>query len=280
VACGDHAEKHLGIKGVKPKDHVVYEATEGKTPDLYEHILDPMVSATAEAVNEAVSAELLKQYAVPGKSVVLPDNQWWTIKSRDLASNEIVLRLSDYAIKDGAKKEADKSMSWDAFSKKVGSAWGIAINGKQYGPGQDKEKRAKLRASNGLRAAPGAPSVTKKGESMNESITTKNEEYGFYGTSKVNSDLSGKDTAKLFDIAARKIKALRPKLSDQTVQRILDSKFGRHLADELSFHVEGSMNDADVSALTKAFDSALKKGWVVKSIDQEAKAAESKDYRE
>lgn len=144
---------------VHPSGAVVWEDPHGVLWTLAGEKWKPLeesILRLEEVRIDEMSAELLKKYAVPGKSLVLPDNQWWTIKSRDMSANTIVLKLSDYAKKDGVESAADKSMSWDAFAQKAGKSWGIAIEGKQYGPSQDKEKRNAQREKAGKRAAPGA----------------------------------------------------------------------------------------------------------------------------
>jgi hypothetical protein len=111
------------------------------------------------AVEEVVTAreDLLSRFAVPGKSLLMPDNQWWTIKSRDIKADKIVLELSSFAKKDGVADKPDKDMSWATFLKNAGVKWGITLAGKKYGPTQDKEDRADTRKDAGLRKAPGTP---------------------------------------------------------------------------------------------------------------------------
>lgn len=118
-------------------------------------LAETIANLSEDVLNEGPPEDLLIKYAVPGKSVMLPDNCWWTITSRDIAKDKVILKLSDYAKKDGTSDKPNKELSWGAFKGKAGKAWGISLEGKQYGPKQDKEKRAKLRAAKGKRAAPG-----------------------------------------------------------------------------------------------------------------------------
>lgn len=122
-------------------------------------------------VNESIAIDDLKKFAIPGKSLMFPDNNWWTISSRDLANDSITLKLSDFAKKDGAKDQEDKTMSWETFVKNAGSKWGINIGGRYYGPKQDKTKRAELRAANGVRKAPGTPDVTEATDDEDKTVS-------------------------------------------------------------------------------------------------------------
>lgn len=171
-------------------------------------VANTMAEPTDESeLSEGVPDEKLRKYAVPGKSVVLPDNHWWTIASRDMDANSVTLKLSDYAKKDGATAKPNKEMTWDAFKAKVGKSWGISIEGKQYGPKQDKGQRAKLRASNGLRAAPGTAKATNEseaGEPVDESKTFKKDDAvkwespdGHASEGKVVSDVGAKYHVKV-----------------------------------------------------------------------------------
>ena len=62
-------------------------------------------------------------------------------------------------------------------------------------------------------------------------ITTKNEAWGFYAATRSNLGLSDNEAAKLFDRAVR-FTAKRLDMKLDAARRFLDSKLGRHLADQ------------------------------------------------
>ena len=68
-------------------------------------------------------------------------------------------------------------------------------------------------------------------------ITTRNEAWGFYGTALSNLGLSDDEAAKLFDRAVR-FTANRLDMKLDAARRFLDSKLGRHLADQCN-HAAG-----------------------------------------
>jgi len=131
-------------------DAVLNEAVESK------YALCP---ACESKIDEAeLSDETARKFLVPGKSVVI-DNVWWTIKNRDIDANKVTLRVSDWAIKDGNKPGTKDVSFTDLVAKIRKGTWGARINGKAIGKQQDQTVRAKLRAKNGLRKAPGTPDV-------------------------------------------------------------------------------------------------------------------------
>jgi len=68
-------------------------------------------------------------------------------------------------------------------------------------------------------------------------ITTKNEDWGFYGATLSNLGLSDNEAAELFDRAVR-FTANRLNMNTDAARRFLDSKLGRHLGDQCN-HVAG-----------------------------------------
>lgn len=232
-----------------------------------------VVGAKEESeLNEGISDAKLREYAVPGKSLIFPDNNWWTIKSRDLAANSITLRLSDYAIKDGATKAADKTMTWDTFAKKAGTAWGIAIEGSHYGPKQDKTQRAKLRAASGMRKAPGTPDVKEDiDESVREweagKVYSRNKRryvyiagHGGHGGGLLALSGSEKGSQALYGLADAKHEWTLDK--DQTLETSGASadKLKRNIIFRAKLYKDGVGNDAVIQAFSKqeSIDEARK----------------------
>jgi len=104
------------------------------------------------------SEKLLRQYLVPGKSVLIR-NQWWTITGRDLDAGNVKLSQSEWAIKDGAKRQGPRSMKWTGLTAAIrNGTYGVKLGDRQYGPTQDREARAAQRKKAGLRKAPGTAS--------------------------------------------------------------------------------------------------------------------------
>lgn len=109
----------------------------------------------SESLDEAgPSEESMREYLVPGKSVLIR-NVWWTIKKRDLDAGTVRLEVADFAKKDGSSG-APKQMRWTDLTAAIRAGkYGVTMGSKSYGPTQDREKRAKTRAAAGKDAAPG-----------------------------------------------------------------------------------------------------------------------------
>ncbi len=73
-------------------------------------------------------------------------------------------------------------------------------------------------------------------------LPTQNEEWGFWGTCKQ----SGYDTAEAWDAVSRFFIATFDLTPEQT-RELLDARFGRHLADDLSL-IEGSIDMRSITA--------------------------------
>ena len=78
-----------------------------------------------------------------------------------------------------------------------------------------------------------------------EKITTGNKAWGFYNTLQATLNLNEAETADAFDRAAR-FTAKRLDLELPAARRLLDSRLGRHLADQ--FHTVKSV-EAKLDAL-------------------------------
>lgn len=114
-------------------------------------------------LTERLSDTQARERLNPGKSVLIK-NAWWTIKSRDLASNKVTLQLSDWSKADGYSGST-KSMPFSSLVKGVNQGKiGVRIDGTQHGPAQDAKKRDKVRQKSGLPAAPGAAKYRKADE--------------------------------------------------------------------------------------------------------------------
>ena len=83
---------------------------------------------------------------------------------------------------------------------------------------------------------------------------TKNKKWGFYGTLRDNFKLEASLVGKLFDSAADKIAQL-PGATRKLADEYLDSVYGRHLADNMSFF--GAKKGSDIGEIEKALDKAL-----------------------
>jgi hypothetical protein len=85
-------------------------------------------------------------------------------------------------------------------------------------------------------------------------LPTANEEWGFWGTSVHN----GYDAALTWDTASRFFAKTFDLTSDET-RTLLDARFGRHLADELSF-IDGGPATAEV--ISRYLEERITdKGW-------------------
>lgn len=88
----------------------------------------------------------------------------------------------------------------------------------------------------------------------NEPLPTNNEEWGFWGTSVSN----GYDAALTWDTASRFF-AKTFNLTPEETRTLLDARFGRHLADDLSFISGGPVTS---SAITTHLEKRnADKGW-------------------
>ncbi len=118
------------------------------------------IQEDADVITEENSA--VRDALVNGKAVLI-DNCWWQVSNRDEKADKVALVVSKYAHADGFKNQKPKLMSLSALVSKITSGkWGANINGKRYGPEQNKEVRDKVRQKNGLSATPGAAKFRKK----------------------------------------------------------------------------------------------------------------------
>lgn len=87
-----------------------------------------------------------------------------------------------------------------------------------------------------------------------QEIETKNMEWGFFGTLKTNYGLSDKEADDIYILMSNGLGELWD-LSKQEMITVLDSKFGRHLADHLSRF--GANRDSGAKSVVSAIDSWL-----------------------
>lgn len=100
-------------------------------------------------------------------------------------------------------------------------------------------------------------------KNLNEA-KSKNPGWGFQGTLESTYGLSGSEAEKLFSYAVKQLQK-HYKTSVDTAVEFLDSRRGRHFADELSFH--GAEEGGDFRSIMKSVDTALKKAkWLKKEI--------------
>lgn len=105
-----------------------------------------------------------------------------------------------------------------------------------------------------------------------DKIQTHNPAWGFFATIQMNYGFSDLAAARLFDAAGQMLMA-ELKLPPDHIRNFLDGRYGRHFADELSFHgVKAGMTEkAFVLTLRKFLDSAEHRRWVIRE-------ARSSDY--
>jgi len=68
---------------------------------------------------------------------------------------------------------------------------------------------------------------------MKNELKTNNPEWGFYGTIRTALRDDNAKALEIWNAMVRKIKELCPKESDDEIRGLLDSRIGRHLADEV-----------------------------------------------
>lgn len=100
-----------------------------------------------------------------------------------------------------------------------------------------------------------------------EEALDKDPTWGFLGTMKSNYGVSDKEAEKLYFAMLDNVRKVS-KASGSDIEQFLDSKWGRHLADELSFF--GAKSGADFDDLIKSIQDwakSPKTKWVVKGIN-------------
>lgn len=98
-------------------------------------------------------------------------------------------------------------------------------------------------------------------------IKPMNETWGFYGTSKGNYELPEEKLASIYDKVA-KLLVQELAISERKAQCFLDSRFGRHFSDALSF--EGiNKKSAERTFVIAAKKLVRKGGWTKLIVNQE-----------
>jgi len=93
-------------------------------------------------------------------------------------------------------------------------------------------------------------------EGVNEGrvLPTENESYGFYGTC-ITAGKTEAEAKNLWDEASKGLKKLNPKATPEQIRDFLDSRIGRHIADQ-------------VAGDNKPVDTVLKEKWVGKDFSK------------
>lgn len=126
------------------------------------------------------------------------------------------------------------------------------------------------------------PEFTTESKSTKDGIVfveaAQNKGWGFYGTLKSNYQLKDSEAAKVFAHAEKQLSKLG-KVSIEQARDFLDSKDGRHVADDLSFQINLG-DEPDFASVIKAFDIGLKKSWYLKSLKTFMKDYNPEDFKE
>lgn len=96
-------------------------------------------------------------------------------------------------------------------------------------------------------------------------ISTQNESYGFFGTSQSNYGLSVREAARLFNAVAQHMVASGFAPSADAARDFLDSRYGRHFADALSYRVSMPCCEWElltVAAVAELADPKARRSWV------------------
>lgn len=96
---------------------------------------------------------------------------------------------------------------------------------------------------------------------------SQNKEWGFWGTVKSNFDMNDSMAKTIWDYMGDKLTHILQAKSPE-VREFLDATYGRHLADELTFHCD---KKGDVNALKKGIDDWSKQSkskWVIKAFKE------------
>lgn len=98
-------------------------------------------------------------------------------------------------------------------------------------------------------------------------IKTTNPEWGFFGTTQRNYNFSDEATERLFDVTAQML-SKQLKLSAPQIVSFLDSRYGRHFSDELSFHgAKDGMAEKDFVGVVRKYLKKLNNceinNWVI-----------------
>lgn len=101
---------------------------------------------------------------------------------------------------------------------------------------------------------------------------------GFWGTLLANAqgDLANRDVQKIWDAMFKALAKKRPQASSEAIRNFLDSKYGRHLADQLGVKADDS---GDPDSMIRAISSAAAR-WVERPLDDTIQATISGEWEE
>lgn len=101
-------------------------------------------------------------------------------------------------------------------------------------------------------------------------ILSFNQEWGFFGTAQRNYNFTDEATARLFDYTAQAL-VKKLKLPIDQVRCFMDGRYGRHFADELSFHgaKDGMTEKQFVNVVRKYLANIDRNQWVEKEASKQ-----------
>lgn len=95
-------------------------------------------------------------------------------------------------------------------------------------------------------------------------IKSNNTEFGFYGTIKLNYKLQDKTTSRVYDLVAKRV-IKEFYVTEEVAINFLDSRMGRHLADNFTFFIKKQVDkniDSYPSDKLKSFFDWFKEAWI------------------
>jgi len=120
------------------------------------------------------------------------------------------------------------------------------------------DAEGKKKTYGNLTVEPGRIRVAKskktKAESLVERIQTQNKEYGFFGTFKTNNEVGDSEAEKAYAAAHTQAKKYLS-LNDEEAREFLDSRHGRHYADQVDKDGSGT------EEYLKKHGASIKKDW-------------------
>jgi hypothetical protein len=90
---------------------------------------------------------------------------------------------------------------------------------------------------------------------------TQNTDWGFYGTINTAIGFKEKTTDKIWNAMAGKIKALYPQCTDEQAVDFLDSRIGRHLADDIGVNIGNRKSTKILLAIKNMPTEYMGKWW-------------------
>lgn len=97
---------------------------------------------------------------------------------------------------------------------------------------------------------------------------SNNKQYGFFGTTKSNFDLGDSKVEVIWNFMVSKLQGIIPNASEVECENFLDATWGRHLADELTYHTKEKENVRAVKLAITAWAKDPKSKWVIKAFNE------------